>query len=64
MPAPRNKTSSFRMLVTPAIKKALQGQAGKRGMSGADYVAALIEADAKGLVAWGTTKNTRVAAGV
>ena len=63
MPAPRKKTSSFRMLVTPAIKKALQEQANKKVMSGADYIAALIEADAQGLVSWGTTKNTRVAAG-
>lgn len=63
MPAPKKKTSSFRMLVTPAIKKQLLEQADKKVMSGADYVAALIEADAKGLVSWDTTKNTRVAAG-
>ena len=63
MPAPRKKTTSFRMLVTPAIKKQLQEQADKKVMSGADYIAALIEADAQGLVSWGTTKNTRVAAG-
>ena len=62
MAAKLKKTCSFRMLVTPTIKHAMVVQADKRMMSGADYIAALIAADAAGRVRWDSkSETTRVA---
>ena len=65
MAAKRKKTSSFRMLATPDTKEMLIRQADKADMSAADYIAALIAADASGRVVWGLkNKKTRVTARV
>lgn len=52
MAAKLKKTCSFRMLVTPTAKKNLFAQADRLELSGADYIAALIAADAAGRVRW------------
>ena len=60
MAAKLKKTCSFRMLVTPAIKSVMVAQADKLELSGADYIAALIAADAAGRVRWDSrNENTR-----
>ena len=60
MAAKLKKTCSFRMLVTPAIKRVMVAQADKLELSGADYIAALIAADAAGRVRWDSrNENTR-----
>ena len=62
MAAKLKKTCSFRMLVTPTIKRAMVEQADKLELSGADYIAALIAADAAGRVRWNSkSETTRVA---
>ena len=62
MAAKLKKTCSFRMLVTPAIKSVMVSQADKLELSGADYIAALIAADAAGRVRWDSkSENPRVA---
>ena len=62
MAAKLKKTCSFRMLVTPAIKSVMVAQADKLELSGADYIAALIAADAAGRVRWNAkSENTRAA---
>ncbi len=48
----RKKTSSFRMLVTPEVKYMLTKKADEVDMSAADYIAALVVADAAGRVKW------------
>ena len=58
MAAKLKKTCSFRMLVTPTIKRAMVAQADKFGLSGADYIAALIAADAAGRVRWDSKSET------
>lgn len=64
MAAKLKKTCSFRMLVTPLTKQRLFAQADKLELSGADYIAALIAADAAGRVRWDSrNENPRVATG-
>lgn len=48
----RKKTSSFRMLVTPEVKYMLTKKADEADMSAANYIAALVVADAAGRVRW------------
>ena len=58
MAAKLKKTCSFRMLVTPTIKRVMVEQADKLELSGADYIAALIAADAAGRVRWDSKSET------
>ena len=62
MAAKLKKTCSFRMLVTPTIKRVMVEQADKLELSGADYIAALIAADAAGCVRWDSKSETTRAA--
>ena len=62
MAAKLKKTCSFRMLATPDVKNDLFNQADKLDMSAADYIAALIAADAAGRVRWDSKSETTRAA--
>jgi hypothetical protein len=58
MAAKLRKTCSFRMLSTPEVKSDLFRLADKLGLSGADYIAALIAADVEGRVRWNSKSKT------